>query len=344
MKGAAEVQVGPEVPAPVIQILQTSSLLRTAPGPTSRLVVAGTVWPLMIHPQVAAGIHARQARSASNDLVLVVAPWLSARDRTALEQADCAYADASGALHIQTPTVLLHTEPDKSPNRGHLPTPKGLGVVSVRLIQHLLQDPRRTWTVSNLTTETGASLGQAHKVLSRLETEGLVLQERAGRSVLRRVDDPGALLDWLTQVPAAGKLHERLKTYTYAPTPDALLQRLVQTAENTHGTRTPWALTGAAAARSWGAGAVVTALPVLMVRIEPQIPLAVAADNLGLDPVDAGHNVLLVRDVGRLATMAPIPTPDVVPVAPRVRVYLDMLTEPRGHDAATLFREAVLDY
>jgi len=351
VKEKVEVEVGSEVPAHLVQILQTSPFLRTVQGQTCRLLARGKAWPLVIHRQTAEAIQARQAqssgkqrRSSSSEqaLILVVAPRLGARDRKALEEVDCSYVDATGAVHVQTPTVLVHAEPHNATHRWRLVSPQGLGVVAVRLVQHLLQDPQRTWTVSELATETGASLGQAHKVLTRLETEGLLLQQqRTGRAVPRRLRDPGAVLDWLAQVPAAGKLHQRLKTYAYAPNPGALMLRLAHAA---HVAQVPWALTGAAAAGLWSAGDVVTALPVLMVRIDPQVPLTVAANHLDLEPVDTGHNLLLVRDVGQLATYPPIPTHNTVPIAPKVRVWLDMLTEPRGHDAAAQFREAVLGY
>jgi hypothetical protein len=214
-------------------------------------------------------------------------------------------------------------------------------VVAVRLVQHLLEEPGKQWTVTDLAAARQASAGQGHSVLTRLDSEGFLEQRRPGRAVLRRSTDPTAVLDWLARVPAAGKLHERLKAYGYAPDPASLLTRLAYAA---HTADLGWAVTGEAAASPWGVHQVVTALPVVMVRIDPDLHLPAAAARLDLKPVDSGHNVLLVRDVGRLATQPPIARNGPVAMAPKVRVYLDMLTEPRGHDAADLFREAVLAY
>jgi hypothetical protein len=349
VKEMVEVEVGPEVSSHVAQILQASPFLRTIPGLECRITVGRRTWPLVIYRGAAAAAQdlsgQRLAQQRPGDggraVALVVATRLSTRDRDRLEQAGHSYVDAVGALHVQTPTVLVHVEPNGSTQRGFIPAPRGLGVVAVRIVQHLLHIPERQWKVSDLATETGASLGQAHNVLMRLDAEGLLQQQRSGRAVLRRLSDPGAVLDWLAQVPAASKLHERLKTYAYAPNPDALVLRL---AEAAHASKTQWALTGAGAAKPWNAGSVVTALPVLMIRIDPQVPLIAVAPRLGLEAVDAGHNVLLVRDVGQLATHPPVPVHGPLAIAPKVRVYLDMLTEPRGRDAATLFREAVLGY
>lgn len=96
------------------------------------------------------------------------------------------------------------------------------------------------------------------------DAEGFLQQRRHGRTVLSRMVNPTAALDWLAQVPAAGKLHERLKTYGYALNPDGLLARL---AHDAHQSDVGWAVTGAAAVSLWGPQQLVTALPVVMPRL-----------------------------------------------------------------------------
>jgi hypothetical protein len=51
----------------------------------------------------------------------------------------------------------------------------------------------------------------------------------------------------------------------------------------------------------------------------------------------------LVLDVGELGLHGRVSSGSVY-VAPPVRVWLDMLGEPRGEDAAALFREAVIGW
>jgi hypothetical protein len=157
--------------------------------------------------------------------------------------------------------------------------------------------------------------------------------------VRRKVQNPTELLDWLARVPAARKIHERRAAYLYAPDPDALTTRL-----SFHGVQSGqrYALTGTAAARVMGV-TVVTALPVAMVRVPRKPGLVEAAKLLGAEPVDTGPNLNLIADVGEVGTRK-INFNGPVAMAPPVRIWLDMLGEQRGEDAAALFREAAIGY
>jgi hypothetical protein len=272
-------------------------------------------------------------------LRLVVAERLPSAVRADLEAAGASYVDASGSVHLEAPGLLLHIEPGSVAKTGAVPPPKGLGVVAVRLIQHLLVEPDVEWTVTELAQVGGASLGQAHNVLRRLDREGFITEQRAGKEVRRRVTSRSDLLDWLARIPAARRSAHRLRTYLYAPEAAGLVTRLTYQA---HQTDVTWALTGTAAARVYGL-TTVTALPVITVRIGPQQGLEDAADRLHLQRVDSGHNVLLLADTGEVGTHGTSRNGPVV-LAPTVRIWLDILGEPRGEDAAALFREAVLGY
>jgi hypothetical protein len=80
-----------------------------------------------------------------------------------------------------------------------------------------------------------------------------------------------------------------------------------------------------------------------MLRIAPSVPLADACSRLQAEPVDTGPNVVLVRDLGKVGVHG-LQFNGPVPLASPVRVWLDMLDEPRGEDAAALFREAVIGW
>lgn len=348
MNALVAIELGPEVSDRAVQILCQVSKITAKRGKASSLTTGQQTWPLVVcrgigaTAQATAPLVADQLQHAGNGrLTLIVAERLLTQVRDHLEQAGLSYVDATGAVHLQAPGLLVHIERGPGVRKGTVPPPKGLGVVAVRIVQHLLDEPDRDWTVTGLAAAAGASAGQAHNLLARLDAEGLLQQRRHGRAVLSHLVNPSAALDWLAQVPAAGKLHERLKTYGYASNPDKLVTRLSHDAHQHH---VGWAVTGAAAVSLWGPQQLVTALPVVMIRIHPDLRLPEAADRLGLEPVDSGHNILLVRDVGQLATQPPVPRNGPVAMAPKVRVYLDMFTESRGTDAADLFRETVLGY
>ena len=135
-------------------------------------------------------------------------------------------------------------------------------------------------------------------------------------------------------------MRERLDVSLYARDPMALVTKLSARALEAD---VPYAVTGATGAAALGAP-VSTAVPITLVRVAPDVPsLAEAAQLLGAEPVDAGANMALIRDVGELGLRGRVSSGSVC-VAPPVRIWLDMLGEPRGDDAAALFREAVIGW
>lgn len=297
-------------------------------------VVSGRLWPLA---QATAPILAQTA--GPRKLGLVVADRLPEHVRRELEQAGCAYADRTGAAHFDVPGIFLHVEgrPGRRQQAAHPPT--GLGVVGVRVVQSLLGEPERDWSVPALSTAAACSIGEAHKVLRRLEDERLVTPHGRARNLRRRVETPGDLLNWLSLVPAARRIREKLNVFIYSSDPSAVATYISKYAMDAS---LVYAFTGAAAARIWGAGAT-TSIPATMLRIHPDVLLTEAAEMLHARPVDSGANVTLVRDFGELGVHGRVRNGPAAMAVP-VRVWLDMLGEPRGEDAAALFRESVLGW
>ncbi len=277
--------------------------------------------------------------AGSKRLALVVAERLLPNVRGELEQAGCLYADGVGSVHLEAPRFLLHREKEAARTSTTVPAPKGLGAIGVRVVQQLLEDPEHKWAVVDLAQAAGASTGQSHNVLKRLEQEGFLQNRGSGQQRRRQVSNPTDLLDWLGRVPAARRVHRQLKTYRYAADPTSLVARLAHDATKAD---VAWALTGAAAARVMGAS-VITALPVIRVRVPAAMDLLQLAIVLGLEAGDVGANVQLIADVGEVGLHGSRRNGP-VSLAAAARIWLDMLSEPRGEDAAALFREAVLGY
>ena len=323
-----------------------AALPRVAVDVGDRLTITAgaTTLPLEIVPASRAALPARQkvedAVGEALPLVLVVAERLATSARDALEHGGHSYVDGTGAAHIEIPGFVLHYDQAAKAPRTSAPPP-GLGVVAVRLIQLLLAEPDRDWRVIDLAASARSSTGQAHNVLRRLETEGLVDARGTGPTMRRTVTEPTAMLDWLARIPAARRLHATIGAYLYAPDPDALIERLARSAREAGIT---WALTGAAGARAEGF-TTMTALPVAMVRTPtPSGPaLGDVLKLFGAEPAASGGNLMIVRDVGDVGTHHASRNGDAI-VAPPVRLWLDMLSERRGEDAADQFRETVLGF
>ncbi len=342
----AAVELGHDVPDQVRSILAVlpGVSVRVADGP-NRLVVDNRTYQLAL---VSGGLRPFATTTAPMlaalagrraQLGFVVADRLPGHVRKELEDAGCAYADATGAAHIAVPGFFLHIQGDRARSRTLVPAPAGIGVTGVRVVQVLLADARRPWSVADLAREALCSTGEAHRVMTRLEREGFLEAHGRARSLRRAVADPGALLDWLATVPSARRIRERLHVYLYAADPADLITAIALRGAEAD---LAYALTGAAAAHVLGVTAT-TALSVAAVRVAPDVPLLQACAALDAEPADRGANIALISDLGRLGVHARQNCGPPV-VAPPVRVWLDMLGEARGEDAAAMFREAAIGW
>ena len=343
MKILATIELDADTSERTWNILAALPRVAVKRGKRQAIHVQGTAHPLVVLQGLAPFAHVTTpflaAINMPDRVPIVVSERLTRSVRTALEAAGCSYADGTGSVHLELPGFLLHIDAPAGRTAGAVPVPRGMGAVGVRVVQTLLAEPERDWAVTDLAEASGASVGEAHKMVVRLESEGLLRLTGAGRARRRHIVQAADLLDWLARVPAARKMHAKLNAYLYAPDPDALITRL---SWNAHESGIAWAVTGAAAARVMGVG-VVTALPVAMIRVPAKPGLREAAAALGVEPVDSGANVQLVADVGQVATHAVIRNGPVA-CAPPVRIWLDMLSELRGDAAAALYREAALDF
>jgi hypothetical protein len=342
---AATIELGREVPARSGEILTTLPGLVVRSGRSkTTLRVNGRSWPLAlvsggIRPYARATATLLVALAGPDKLSFVVAERLPEHVRRELESAGCAYADGTGAAHIDVPGLYVHIEGHSNRRRTTGHAPAGIGVVGVRTIQSLLAEPGREWSVPELARAAASSTGEAHRVLARLQDEGLVAATGRARSLRRTVANPGDLLDWLSTVPSARRIRERRLAYVYSTDPTKLTTTLSARAVSA---KLEYAFSGVAAAHIYGA-TVTTSVPITMLRIAPSVPLADACSRLQAEPVDTGPNVVLVRDLGEVGVHGrQFNGP--APLASPVRVWLDMLDEPRGEDAAALFREAVIGW
>jgi hypothetical protein len=342
----ATVEVDHEVPEQARAILAAlpGVSVRMTDGP-SRLLVGESIYPLAL---VAGGLRPFAKATAPmlasltgqrGTLGFVVADRLLEHVRGELEKAGCAYADATGAAHIAVPGFFVHIQGQRPRSRNLVPAPPGIGVTGVRVIQTLLADVRRQWSTADLAREAACSAGEAHRVITRLEREGFLTASGRARSLRRAIPDPGGLLDWLATVPSARRIRERQHAFIYAPDPDGVGTAIAWRAAEAD---LDYAFTGTAAARIFGVTAA-TAMTVTAVRVSPEVPLLQACSALQAEPTDRGANVALISDLGRVGVHARQYCGPPAVALP-VRVWLDMLGEPRGEDAAAMFREAAIGW
>ena len=326
-----------ELPVQYARWLKPRPWLEVKANTKPAVVFNGVRHPLHLHLLPQAGRAALMR--ISSDLgptpgAVVVCSLLPALARSDLEERGVGYLDSRGHLHIVTPTGIIHVEGTPAPRREVSST---IGVRGVRLVQELLARDQ-PFTVSALAKDLALSLALTHDVLALLLREGLLNTRSAGATRWRSVGDRTRLLDWLEAQPVARRREPHLDLAVYGRHPADLWAKM---ATRLQGAGIVHALTGGAAAALHGSGP--TSVATSLIRIDPQVPLETAAAALGASVAERGSNVRLLRDTGQVGTIM-TELVNGVPVAPRVRVYLDGLTERRGADVARQFREAILGY
>ena len=263
---------------------------------------------------------------------LVVAPYIKTDLRRALERTGVSYLDFHGNVHLVAPGVLVHvrTPAEAQPVRS-------LGAAGRRAAQVMLEDRTHPWGVTELAAHAKISAGQAQSVMKILEDNDLVYAESRGPQKRRRIREPSRFADWLASQEPKRAPRGQLNLALYARTPEDLLLRFARAV----GSADTYAVTGAAAAAWLGAGP--TSVPRTVIRVDPTSNLSDLARRVRAEVTERGSNLTLWADEGLVAT--PFAKRERgVPVAPKVRIYIDTLGERRGQEIATEFREQFLGY
>jgi hypothetical protein len=286
-------------------------------------VNAATAWQLV-----------RQAETEPNLPMLLIAGETTSEAREILEEHGVAVIDGLGNAHIELPGLLFHIagRPGRPRARPARLTGKA-GLVA----QAMLREPGRDWQVQDLAEAAGVSVGLAHRVLARVEEEGVVSAEGGGHDRVRRVTNPAALLDLWAEENVDRPL--RTLAHVLARTPKQLLNELGGNLTRGH---VDYALTGAAGGSL--VAPFITAVPVA----ELWVPAGASPEQLyaasGADPVTDGQNVVFLqgRDDSPLAFREQI---DDLWVANRFRLYVDLRRDPRrGREQADHLRREVIGF
>lgn len=286
-------------------------------------VSAATAWQLV-----------HEAAARPNILVLLLADETTTQAREVLEQHGIGVLDSLGNAHIELPGLLLHREGHRRPR---LVRPTRLAGKAGLVAQALLLQPDRGWQVQDLAEEAEISIGLAHRVLARLEGEGVIAAEGKGRNRVRRVANPTALLDLWAEENVDQP--NRTMGHLLAQTPRQLIRDL---GGNLGRGGFEYALTGAAAASL--IAPLITAVPV----VEVWVTATAASEELHraarTEPVEDGQNVVFLqgKDDVPFAFREQV---DSLWVANKMRLYVDLRRDPRrGREQASKLREEVIGF
>lgn len=266
--------------------------------------------------------------------LLLVAEETTAEAREILADNGIAVIDGLGNAHLELPGLLFHREGVRP---RHVARPTRLTGKAGVVAQALLLAPQRLWKVQDLATEANVAIGLAHRVLARLEEDGMVTADGTGRNRVRRVVNPTALLDLWAEETADRPI--RTPAYLLAQTPRQLIRELganLRQADLDH------AFTGAAA------GSLIapftTSVPVAEVWVAAVAAPGELYDAARAEPVADGQNIVFLQGKDDVA-LAFREKRDNVWVANRFRLYADLRQDPRrGREQADHLRQEVIGF
>jgi hypothetical protein len=288
---------------------------------------AATAWQLV-----------QQAQATPEDRLLLVAGDTTAEARQILERHGVAVVDGRGNAHVELAGLLLHLE-GQLQKRGDAPRAPAAARLTGKAgvaAQALLLGSDRDWHVQDLAEEAHISIGLAHRVLTRLEAEGLVAAEGAGPKRVRHVIDPTALLDlWAEENRDRGV--RRVRAYRLAREPRELVDAV---SAGLHAAGIEHAVTGAAAAAR--VAPFVTAVPVAEIWLSSIASPEAAAGTVDAELAETGHNLVFAQSNGDEPLAFRREVEGIWTVNP-LRLFYDLRNDPRrGREQAEALRREVI--
>ena len=288
---------------------------------------AATAWQL-----------AQYADAHPDKPVLLIADRTTAEAREILAEHGVAVIDGLGNAHMELPGLLLHLEGHGRPQRPPASAaPTRLSGKAGMAAQTLLLQPQRAWHLKDLAHEAQVSAGLAHRVVARLEAEGIMAAEGSGPTRVRRVTNPTALFDLWAEEDV--QKPTRTPAYVLAQSPQQLVKKLGASLGDKG---IDYAVTGAAAASL--VAPFVTAVPV----VEAWVTATTAPDDLfaaaRADRVTDGQNVVFLQAKND-TPLAFREKAKGLWVANRFRIYADLRRDPRrGREQAEHLRREVIGF
>lgn len=191
-----------------------------------------------LHPKTALGA-VRQLHDCDG-VKMLGATSLTQETRAVLREQGISYWDLSGSVYLNLPNdyYFIDKPPLPQPREGREPKKVFKGSTA-QVIHTVLLDPKRLWKVTELAKEAGVSAYTSQKVLEYLEAQLWLKKEGRGPQTIRRLTQPGKLLDaW---ADAYDPDHYRLlKFYKYSKTEEEQIKNLESLMKEA---KSPWALT-----------------------------------------------------------------------------------------------------
>ena len=275
-----------------------------------------------------------------SEISLFAAPSLSEECRALLKDQGIAYWDAGGSLYLELPWGVYFIDRPPPGYARESREPKNLYRGRTAQVLHaLLLEPEREWKVTELADVAGVSTFTAHQTLNYLEEQLWVAKHGRGPRTVRRLLEPGKLLDaWAARDVIADYSVVRFHrlAQNLAAQESALFGLLEQSGA-------PWVLTLEHGVQR--VAPYVHQLPSTMVAIVPDNQSwRELAKGAGFREVDEGENLLLLTSKETTPFLGRQHIENAWVASP-IQLYLDLFHWPRrGREQARQLRSQVLGF
>lgn len=276
----------------------------------------------------------RESGIASDSAYFVIAaPYFSLRGLEICRRHKVGCVDLVGNCHLEFDGVYIQRIVEEKPKPVRRMLKSLFSPVSSRIVRAMLEEPERTWKLTELAEATGASLGQTYNLSEKLALEGFARKSARGGVTLT---DPAGLLDTWREEYDVAVLNEVHSFHSLERDPAQLMARVKQAAERL----------GAKYAFTLHAGASLVAPYVRFNDVHFYIGADpnVWAEELGLHTVEFGGNVHLLRpyDEGVFYRLRSLQG---MAVVGNIQLYLDLYKYPaRGREQADFLREKEIGF
>lgn len=281
-------------------------------------------------------LEASQNLSGLDGVKMLGAHSLSMETRASLREQGVSYWDLSGSVYLKLPHdfFFVDREPLPQPREGRKPKNVFKGSTA-QVVHQLLLQPERAWGVNELAKEAKVSAYTSQKVLEYLESHLWVEKEGRGPQTVRRVKDPGKILDAWTAAPEQESYHT-IRLHRYAKNGEEHtrnLEQVLNSVDEDH----PWALTLEHAANVYAP--VLTRLPsVLTTVVSQSFNWRREFEGQGYKSVSSGENIRLLVSKSDCPFLGRERERNLWIASP-IQVYLDLYHWPaRGKEQALHLR------
>lgn len=326
-----------EIPELVVDLQQHSP--RHGPASDATVRYAGVETPVALEFKARVGsasAHQIVHQASQHEMpMVVVAAEMTGRAREILDEAGIGSVDGLGNARLTLPGLIMRITSGRRPAR--FAGPIRLSGRSSLVVQAILLDPARSWHVSDLAQRCGVSAGLVHRLLRRLEDEGVVVAHGSGPSKTRRLSDPTALLDlWAEEHRDRPR---RYRAFMLAQTSDQMISSLCDGLEMAE---VDYALTGVVAAARLAP--FVTSVPLAEVWISKTADVKDLCVKLGATSVTEGANLMFLQERDD-APLAFRNRESGVWTANVFRLYVDARRDPRrGREQSDHLRRELIGF